>query len=91
MKALPRLFVKHQTDQNRIFTVLLIPQMMDLEMYLEMRMITVRQLSCLSGVFVDSLLLLRHIPAFGTTSLSSSSPIHRSQFSRKPSSPCAIS
>lgn len=77
MKALPRLFVKHQTDQNRIFTVLLIPQMMDLEMYLEMRMITVRQSSNLIVVFVYSLPSLRHIPAFGTTSLSSSSPTHR--------------
>ncbi|KDQ56870.1 hypothetical protein JAAARDRAFT_36349 [Jaapia argillacea MUCL 33604] len=40
IKALPRLFVKHQTDENRIADVLLLPQLMNLDMYLEMRMIT---------------------------------------------------
>jgi cohesin complex subunit SA-1/2 len=39
IKALPRLFVKHQTDANRISTVLVIPQLLNLGMYLEMRMI----------------------------------------------------
>ncbi|PIL29081.1 hypothetical protein GSI_09129 [Ganoderma sinense ZZ0214-1] len=40
IKALPRLFVKHQTDESRISDVLLIPQLMNLDMYLEMRMVT---------------------------------------------------
>ncbi|TFK53082.1 hypothetical protein OE88DRAFT_1718118 [Heliocybe sulcata] len=39
IKALPRLFVKHQTDERRIAEVLVIPQLMNLDMYLEMRMI----------------------------------------------------
>jgi cohesin complex subunit SA-1/2 len=42
IKALPSLFVKHQGDQTRIVHVLLIPQMMNLEVYLQMRMIAVR-------------------------------------------------
>ncbi|KAH9934133.1 uncharacterized protein B0H18DRAFT_1207681 [Fomitopsis serialis] len=40
MKALPKLFVKHQTDENRMADVLLIPQLMNVELYLEMRMMT---------------------------------------------------
>ncbi|GBE83439.1 hypothetical protein SCP_0504880 [Sparassis crispa] len=40
IKGLPRLFVKHQTDENRIADVLLIPQVMNLDLYLEMRMMT---------------------------------------------------
>ncbi|KAF9463277.1 hypothetical protein BDZ94DRAFT_636599 [Collybia nuda] len=40
IKGLPRLFLKHQTDQNRIADVLLIPPLMNLDLYLEMRMIT---------------------------------------------------
>ena len=34
--------MKHQTDESRISDVLLIPQLMNLDMYLEMRMMTVR-------------------------------------------------
>lgn len=41
IKGLPRLFIKHQTDQNRISDVLLIPTLMNLDLYLEMRMIAV--------------------------------------------------
>ena len=41
IKGLPRLFIKHQTDQNRISDILLIPTLMNLDLYLEMRMITV--------------------------------------------------
>lgn len=41
IKALPRLFIKYQTDQNRIANVLLIPTLMNLDLYLEMRMISV--------------------------------------------------
>lgn len=44
IKGLPRLFLKHQTDQNRIADVLLIPPLMNLDLYLEMRMITVSML-----------------------------------------------
>ncbi|KAF8892974.1 hypothetical protein BD779DRAFT_1609978 [Infundibulicybe gibba] len=39
IKSLPRLFIKHQTDQRRIAEVLLIPTLMNLELYMEMRMI----------------------------------------------------
>lgn len=42
IKGLPRLFVKYQTDDIRIAHVLLIPTLMNLDMYLEMRMMTVR-------------------------------------------------
>ena len=41
IKRLPGLIAKHQTDENRITNVLLIPEIMDMDMYLEMRMITV--------------------------------------------------
>ncbi|KAF8513560.1 hypothetical protein BU17DRAFT_95252 [Hysterangium stoloniferum] len=39
IKGLPRLFAKHQTDPNRVADVLVMPQLMNLDMYLEMRMI----------------------------------------------------
>ncbi|KAF8452670.1 hypothetical protein L210DRAFT_3639153 [Boletus edulis BED1] len=38
IKGLPRLFIKYQTDENRISEVLLIPPLMNLDLYLEMRM-----------------------------------------------------
>ena len=41
MKGLPRLFLKHQGDESRIADVLLLPSFMILEMYMEMRMLTV--------------------------------------------------
>lgn len=47
IKALPRLFIKYQTDQNRIANALLIPSLMNLDLYLEMRMISVRLLCAL--------------------------------------------
>ncbi|KAF7341967.1 SCD domain-containing protein [Mycena venus] len=40
IKGLPRLLMKHQTDQNRIANVLAIPTLMNLDLYLEMRMMT---------------------------------------------------
>ncbi|KIM27792.1 hypothetical protein M408DRAFT_329747 [Serendipita vermifera MAFF 305830] len=40
IKALPRLFIKHQTDASRIANVMVIPQLMNINMYLEMRMIS---------------------------------------------------
>jgi cohesin complex subunit SA-1/2 len=42
MKALPRLFAKHQADEKRIAVVLILPRLMSLDLYLEMRMVTVR-------------------------------------------------
>jgi cohesin complex subunit SA-1/2 len=41
IKSLPRLFIKHRTDTKRIAEVLSLPMMMNLDLYLEMRMITV--------------------------------------------------
>ncbi|KAG6336650.1 hypothetical protein ID866_2431 [Astraeus odoratus] len=38
MKGLPRLFIKYQTDEKRISDVLSIPPLMNLDLYLEMRM-----------------------------------------------------
>ncbi|KAF9029519.1 hypothetical protein BDZ89DRAFT_1065307 [Hymenopellis radicata] len=40
MKGLPRLFVKYQTDENRIKDVLILPTFMNLDLYLEMRAIS---------------------------------------------------
>lgn len=37
MKALPRLFAKVQTDEKRVGDVLLLPQYMNLDMYVELR------------------------------------------------------
>jgi len=41
IKSLPRLFIKYQSDQHRIAEVLIIPTFMNLDLYLEMRMIAV--------------------------------------------------
>lgn len=41
IKSLPRLFAKHQTDEARIAVVLSIPLLMNLDLYLEMRMTAV--------------------------------------------------
>ncbi|KAJ6591108.1 hypothetical protein DFH09DRAFT_1138592 [Mycena vulgaris] len=40
IKGLPRLLMKYQTDQNRIANILTIPTLMNLDLYLEMRMVT---------------------------------------------------
>ncbi|PSR72770.1 hypothetical protein PHLCEN_2v11369 [Hermanssonia centrifuga] len=40
IKGLPRLFVKYQTDAGRMSDVLQLPQLMNLDMYLEMRVIS---------------------------------------------------
>ncbi|KAH9947828.1 hypothetical protein B0H21DRAFT_821509 [Amylocystis lapponica] len=40
IEGLPRLFVKHQTDEKRLADVLLISQLMNLDLYLEMRLMT---------------------------------------------------
>ncbi|TFK29563.1 hypothetical protein FA15DRAFT_632012 [Coprinopsis marcescibilis] len=40
IKALPRLFIKYQADPHRIAEVLLLPPLLNLELYLEMRMIS---------------------------------------------------
>ena len=42
IKGLTRLFIKYQTDENRISEVL-IPPLMNLDLYLEMRMMNVRR------------------------------------------------
>jgi cohesin complex subunit SA-1/2 len=44
IKALPSLFIKHQTDQKRITNILILPTLMNLDLYLEMRIIPVRYL-----------------------------------------------
>ena len=44
IKSLPRLFAKHQTDEARIAVVLSIPLLMNLDLYLEMRMTAVGRL-----------------------------------------------
>ena len=44
IEELPRLFAKYQADQNRIVVVLQLPTLMNLDLYLEMRMISVRSL-----------------------------------------------
>lgn len=41
MKAFPQLFLRYQSDAKRILQVLQIPQLLNLDMYLEMRMVTV--------------------------------------------------
>ncbi|EJD51835.1 hypothetical protein AURDEDRAFT_82703 [Auricularia subglabra TFB-10046 SS5] len=40
MTALPRLFAKYQTDDNRICDVLIIPEFLSLDLFLEMRVIS---------------------------------------------------
>ena len=50
IKGLPRLFLKHQGDESRIADVLLLPSLMNLETYLDMRMITVLSPHSLAGV-----------------------------------------
>jgi cohesin complex subunit SA-1/2 len=58
IKSLPRLFAKHQTDEARIAVVLSIPLLMNLDLYLEMRMTAVGglvdillvKLTCLTGL-----------------------------------------
>ena len=51
IKAIPRLFAKHQADERRIAVVLLIPLLMNLDLYLEMRMVTVRLTTSLTNRF----------------------------------------
>lgn len=52
IKSLPRLISKHQTDESRIGEVMLIPQLMNVDMYLEMRMVPVgiSSLLCCSNI-----------------------------------------
>jgi len=58
IKSLPRLFAKHQTDEARITVVLSIPLLMNLDLYLEMRMTAVGglvdillvKLTCITGL-----------------------------------------
>ena len=41
INTLPSLIAKQQTDESRIANVLLIPELMNIDLYLDMRMITV--------------------------------------------------
>ena len=41
IKALPKLIAKHQSDVPRLADILSIPHLMTLEMYLDLRMVTV--------------------------------------------------
>ena len=41
IKSLPGLFAKHQTDEARIAVVLSVPLLMNLDLYVEMRMTAV--------------------------------------------------
>jgi hypothetical protein len=50
IKSLPRLFAKHQTDEARIAVVLSIPLLMNLDLYLEMRMTAVGRVICSSSI-----------------------------------------
>ena len=77
IKGLPRLFIKHQTDQNRISDILLIPTLMNLDLYLEMRMITVSFVSRPESSFSFN---IRRIIVYGTMSSSNLSHIPRSRF-----------
>jgi hypothetical protein len=49
IKSLPLLFTKHQTDEARIAVVLSIPLLMNLDLYLEMRMTAVSHLISFSS------------------------------------------
>lgn len=42
MKNLPRFFTKYSTDSSRLSDILRIPRVLNLDLYLEMRMLTVR-------------------------------------------------
>jgi cohesin complex subunit SA-1/2 len=58
IKSLPGLFSKHQTDEARIAVVLSVPLLMNLDLYVEMRMTAVSpsvgiifvMLTCLAGL-----------------------------------------
>jgi hypothetical protein len=58
IKSLPGLFAKHQTDEARIAVVLSIPLLMNLDLYVEMRMTAVGHLvgnllvalTCIAGL-----------------------------------------
>lgn len=58
IKSLPGLFAKHQTDEARIAVVLSIPLLMNLDLYVEMRITAVGRLAgipfvkltCLAGL-----------------------------------------
>ena len=64
IKGLPRLFIKYQTDANRIANVLLIPPLMTTELYLEMRMMTVSCISDASRLAPHKFPLLVLYPSF---------------------------
>jgi hypothetical protein len=69
IKSLPRLFSKHQTDEARIAVVLSIPLLMNLDLYLEMRMTAVGRPSGIPFAKADT--PSRLMLVYGTISLSS--------------------
>ncbi|KAJ7628572.1 hypothetical protein FB45DRAFT_834497 [Roridomyces roridus] len=87
IKGLPRLLVKYQTDQNRIANILSIPPLMNLDLYLEMRMITnynglwddiIKQFLSHSSptVLGVAVLALKHLMAATSLSNANSGKIH---------------
>lgn len=63
IKVLPQLFQKHQTDAQRVAGILSIVENMNLGLYLDMRMSSVRVLSKTTR----TLLIGRRTKPFGTT------------------------
>ena len=55
IEAMPRMFVKYQTDPGRVSDVLQLPQLINLDMYLEMRLMTVSRLGILIRPFLSDL------------------------------------
>lgn len=90
MKGLPRLFIKYQTDEKRISDVLSIPPLMDLDLYLEMRMMNVCIALAVSRLIFDSVTSDRLMVPFGTMSSSSFFRIPPKLFLQGPSLPSAI-
>jgi hypothetical protein len=64
-KTLPRLFARHQADRGRMADLLLIPSLLELDLYLDLRMTTVCSLPLLLRKSANS--LDRPTRACGTT------------------------
>ena len=90
IKGLPRLFIKYQTDEKRISDILSIPPLMNLDLYLEMRMMNVCIKLAVSYLTLSSAMSDRLTVRFGMMSSSSFFRIPPKLFLQRPSSPCAI-
>ncbi|KAJ7595027.1 hypothetical protein C8J56DRAFT_1013025 [Mycena floridula] len=84
IKALPRLFIKYQTDKNKIANVLILPTLINLDLYLEMRMINgysnlwddvIKQFTTHTDATVQSLACKTFEIFLETTSLSNTNSI----------------